>query len=77
MARPCRYCRASVLWKYKREADSKRPKNEEDAKSIAIATIGAGAVGAIEVAFGPQQWALAMMTKEGRAAISRKFALPV
>ena len=52
----------------------KDPKNESDAKSKAIAAIGASAVGAIEVAFGPQQWAIAMLTKEGRAAMARKFA---
>lgn len=52
----------------------KDPKNEADAKSKAIAAIGASAVGAIEVAFGPQQWAIAMLTKEGRAAMARKFA---
>lgn len=50
------------------------PKNEKDAKAIAIATMGAAAVGAIEQAFGPQQWALAAMTKEGRAQLAEKFA---
>ncbi|HEY6044697.1 MAG TPA: hypothetical protein VIU43_07345, partial [Nitrosospira sp.] len=50
------------------------PKNEKDAKAIAIATMGAAAVGAIEQAFGPQQWALAAMTKEGRAKLAEKFA---
>jgi len=50
------------------------PKNEVDAKSKAIAALGAGAVGAIEVAFGPQQWAIAALTKEGRSALARKFA---
>jgi len=53
---------------------AKNQKFEQDAKSKAIAAIGASAVGAIEVAFGPQQWALAMLTKEGRAAMARKFA---
>lgn len=52
----------------------KDPENEQDAKSKAIAALGAGAVGAIEQAFGPQQWALAAMTKEGRSALARKFA---
>jgi hypothetical protein len=50
------------------------PKNEKDAKAIAIATMGAAAVGAIEQAFGPQQWALAALTKEGRAQLAEKFA---
>ncbi|SEL25761.1 hypothetical protein [Nitrosovibrio tenuis] len=50
------------------------PKNEKDAKAIAIATMGAAAVGAIEQAFGPQQWALAAMTKEGRVKLAEKFA---
>lgn len=50
------------------------PENESDGKSKAIAALGAGAVGVIEQAFGPQQWALSMMTKEGRSALARKFA---
>jgi hypothetical protein len=50
------------------------PKNEKDAKAIAIATMGAAAVAGIETAFGPQNWALAAMTKEGRAKLAEKFA---
>ena len=50
------------------------PKNEEDAKSKAIAALGAAAVGTIEVAFGPQNWAITMLTKEGRVALARKLA---
>jgi len=49
-------------------------KNEEDAKSKAIAALGAAAVGGIEVAFGPQNWAISMLTKEGRVALARKLA---
>ncbi len=48
--------------------------NEDSEKAKAIALLGASAVGAIEVAFGPQNWAISMMTKEGRAALARKFA---
>lgn len=50
------------------------PKNEESAKAKAVAALGAGAVGAIEQAFGPQQWALAALTKEGRVQLAKKFA---
>ncbi len=50
------------------------PANENDAKSIAIAAMGAAAVGAIETKFGPQNWALGAMTKEGRAKLAEKFA---
>lgn len=50
------------------------PKNEESEKAKAIALLGASAVGAIETAFGPQNWAISMMTKEGRSALARKFA---
>ncbi|MBN9123247.1 MAG: hypothetical protein J0I60_00745, partial [Nitrosospira sp.] len=50
------------------------PKNQESARAKAIALLGAGAVGAIEQAFGPQQWALAALTKEGRASLAEKFA---
>lgn len=50
------------------------PKNEESAKAKAVAAMGAAAVGAIEQAFGPQQWALAAMTREGRAQLAKKFA---
>lgn len=50
------------------------PENNEDWKSKAIATLGAATVGAIETKFGPQNWALGAMTKEGRAALAAKFA---
>ena len=43
------------------------PQNEADWRSKAIAGLGAAAVGAIETKFGPQQWALSALTKEGRA----------
>lgn len=46
---------------------------QDSAKSKAIAVLGAGAVGAIETSFGPQNWALAMLTKEGRAQVAKKF----
>ena len=50
------------------------PANNEDWKSKAIATLGAATVGAIETKFGPQQWALGALTKEGRAELAAKFA---
>src|SRR3990167_8352742 len=50
------------------------PKMEDDAKSKAIAALGGGVVGVIENAFGPQRWAMAMFTKEGREAVAKKFA---
>ncbi|MBN9127231.1 MAG: hypothetical protein J0I90_06575 [Nitrosospira sp.] len=50
------------------------PKNQELGKAKAIALLGAGAVGAIEQAFGPQQWAMAALTREGRAQLAEKFA---
>ncbi len=50
------------------------PNNEADWKSKAIAGLGAATVGAIETKFGPQQWALSALTKEGRAALAEKFA---
>ena len=49
------------------------PELESDAKSKAIAALGAATVGAIEVKFGPQEWALSALTKEGRAALAEKF----
>lgn len=52
----------------------KDPNLETDARAKAVSALGSIAVGAIEAAFGPQQWALSMLTKEGRAALSRKFA---
>jgi len=50
------------------------PTAQESAKSKAIAALGAGTVGLIETKFGPQNWALAAMTKEGRAKLAEKFA---
>lgn len=50
------------------------PAAEESAKAKAIAALGAGAVGAIETKFGPQEWALSAMTKEGRSQLAKKFA---
>lgn len=50
------------------------PASNEDWKSKAIATLGAGAVGAIEAKFGPQEWALGAMSREGRAKLAEKFA---
>jgi hypothetical protein len=50
------------------------PANNEDWKAKAVATLGAAAVGAIETKFGPQNWALSAMTKEGRAMLAEKFA---
>jgi hypothetical protein len=50
------------------------PANNDDWKAKAVATLGAATVGAIESKFGPQEWALSAMTKEGRAALAEKFA---
>jgi len=50
------------------------PANEADGKSKAIALLGAGTVGAIEGAFGPQAWALAAMKKGGIESIAKRFA---
>jgi hypothetical protein len=50
------------------------PAANEDWKAKAIASLGAAAVGAIETKFGPQEWALSALTKEGRAALAKKFA---
>src|SRR6185437_15347866 len=50
------------------------PAAEQSAKSKAIAAMGAAAVAGIETAFGPQNWALAAMTKQGRAKMAEKFA---
>ncbi|MFA5429432.1 MAG: hypothetical protein WC279_14610, partial [Sulfurimonas sp.] len=50
------------------------PESQASAKDKAIAAIGAGTVGLIEQRFGPQNWALAAMTKEGRTALAKKFA---
>ena len=50
------------------------PLNEQDARSKAIALLGAGTVGAIEGSFGPQAWALAAMKKGGIEAVAKNFA---
>lgn len=50
------------------------PAAEQDAKAKAIATLGAATVGAIETKFGPQEWALSALTREGRKALAEKFA---
>jgi len=50
------------------------PEAQESAKSKAIAALGSATVGAIETKFGPQNWALSAMTKEGRAKLAEKFA---
>ena len=50
------------------------PVNQESAKAKAIAALGASTVGFIEQKFGPQNWAMGMMTKEGREALAKKFA---
>ena len=50
------------------------PQNQEDGKAKAIAALGAATVGAIETKFGPQDWALAAMTKEGRIELAKKFS---
>jgi hypothetical protein len=53
---------------------SNDPAAQQSAKAKAIAAMGAAAVAGIEVAFGPQNWALAAMTKQGRAQMAEKFA---
>ena len=52
----------------------KDPTAEDSVGSKLAAAAGAGAVGAIESKFGPQEWALKAMTKEGRTALAEKFA---
>lgn len=52
----------------------KDPTAEDSVGSKLAAAAGAGAVGAIESKFGPQEWALKAMTKEGRGALAEKFA---
>ncbi|HNF90550.1 MAG TPA: hypothetical protein PLL19_14540, partial [Thiobacillaceae bacterium] len=47
--------------------------NEADAKSKAIAALGAATVGAIETKFGPQEWALQAMKKGGFGALKDKL----
>jgi hypothetical protein len=50
------------------------PDVEQEAKDIAMAQLGSVIVGAIEIGFGPQNWALNSFTKEGRAKLSKMFA---
>ena len=50
------------------------PEANESWKAKAVATLGAAAVGAIETKFGPQEWALSALTKEGRSKLAEKFA---
>lgn len=50
------------------------PASEADAKSKAIALLGAGTVGAIETRFGPQEWALSAMRKGGIEQVGKRFA---
>ena len=49
------------------------PQANESAKSKLVALVGAGTVGAIETKFGPQNWALGLVTKEGRDELAKKF----
>lgn len=58
-----------------RERQIQKDPNAADSMSDKLkAAIGAGAVGAIESRFGPQEWAVTAMTKEGRNALAEKFA---
>lgn len=58
-----------------RERQIQKDPNAADSMSDKLkAAIGAGAVGAIESRFGPQEWAMKAMTKEGRNALAEKFA---
>lgn len=50
------------------------PSKADDLGAKARAATGAAAVGAIESKFGPQEWALGALTKEGRAKLAEKFA---
>ena len=58
-----------------REKQIQKDPNAADSTADKLkAAIGAGAVGAIESRFGPQEWAMKAMTKEGRNALAEKFA---
>ena len=46
---------------------------QDSAKAKAIAALGAGTVGFIEQKFGPQNWAMAALTKEGREELAKKL----
>jgi len=50
------------------------PSKADDLGAKARAATGAAAVGAIESKFGPQEWALGALTKDGRAKLAEKFA---
>ena len=50
------------------------PSKADDLGAKARAATGAAAVGAIESKFGPQEWALGALSKEGRAKLAEKFA---
>ena len=50
------------------------PQNNEDAKSKAIAALGAATIAGIETRFGPQNWALAAMKKDGFKKLAGMFA---
>ncbi|WP_149425232.1 hypothetical protein [Oryzomicrobium terrae] len=50
------------------------PSRENDLGAKARAAVGAAAVGAVESKFGPQEWAMSALTKEGRKKVTEKFA---
>jgi len=49
------------------------PTRQDSVGSKLLAAVGAGTVGLIESKFGPQEWALKAMSKEGREALAEKF----
>lgn len=58
-----------------REKQIQKDPNAADSTADKLkAAVGAAAVGAIESRFGPQEWAMKAMTKEGRNALAEKFA---
>lgn len=58
-----------------REKQIQKDPNAADSTADKLkAAIGAAAVGAIESRFGPQEWAMKAMTREGRNALAEKFA---
>lgn len=50
------------------------PTRQDSIGAKALAAAGAGTVGLIESKFGPQEWALSAMSKEGRGQLAEKFA---
>jgi len=50
------------------------PNRQDSIGAKALAAAGAGTVGLIESKFGPQEWALSAMSKEGRGQLAEKFA---